>query len=388
MVSQLSEIGSLAHNECRYILGCLSGTSMDGVDVALFELNGSGRDTKFQFVFGNTYPYPKSVQQALSKLAFNPDTKISEILPLHWLVGEYIAEVVHKSKKIAFDMGVEIDCVASHGQTVFHLDGSNNKRGTLQIGEADVISTLTGLPVISDFRQKDIANKGSGAPLAMYIDELLFQSTEEARVLLNIGGIANITYLPQMNSGGASIAFDTGPGNTLMDAYCKLHQKGSFDVNGDFANSGKVNDTLLTELFTHPYFSKDIPKSTGQESFNLDYVNAILEKTTCQKTEFNSVMATLNMLTAKSISDGIKQVSNDPNTVIYVNGGGIYNETLLTTIRELTGLPVHSVKDLGISPNFKEALIFSVLANEFLAGNGCYCRRVGKNIQLGKLSLP
>lgn len=388
MASRLLDIANLANKKSRYILGCLSGTSMDGVDAALFELNGSGRNTTFRCIFGKTYSYPKILKKKLAELAYKPESKISEIIPLEWEVGVFFADVINDCKAAARSKGYEIDCVGSHGQTLFHLDGSNGNKGSLQIGEGDLVSTITGLPVVSDFRQKDIALGGTGAPLAPYVDELLFQNNEESRVLLNIGGIANITYLPKRYVYGASIAFDTGPGNTLMDAYCKLHNKGEFDKNGEYARSGKVNDELLSELLNHPYFSRGIPKSTGQESFNLAYLNESLEKTELQKLDFNSVMATLNMLTAKSIANGIKLVCNESDAVIYLNGGGIYNETLLENIRIQTGLVVNSVNELGINPDYKEALIFSVLANEFLAGKGFYSHRAGTDIQFGKLSLP
>lgn len=388
MASRLLDIANLANKKSRYILGCLSGTSMDGVDAALFELNGSGRNTTFRCIFGKTYSYPKILKKKLAELAYKPESKISEIIPLEWEVGVFFADVINDCKAAARSKGYEIDCVGSHGQTLFHLDGSNGNKGSLQIGEGDLVSTITELPVVSDFRQKDIALGGTGAPLAPYVDELLFQNNEESRVLLNIGGIANITYLPKKYVYGASIAFDTGPGNTLMDAYCKLHKKGDFDENGDYARSGKVNEQLLSILLAHPYFSRSIPKSTGQELFNLEYLNASLEKSDTRKNDFNSVMATLNKFTAKSIAESVKQVCSEPGAVIYVNGGGVHNETLIENIKNQTGMTVNSIQELGIDPDYKETLIFSVLTNEFLAGSGFYSHRSGRDIQFGKLSLP
>jgi len=388
MSLNIIRIADAAKKDCRYIIGCLSGTSMDGIDAALFEICGSGSATKFRLITGATYPYPEKIKRRLTDLAFKPETKISDILPLHWQIGEFIADVVNQVKNQAEQMGIQVDFVASHGQTIYHIGEGFENKGSLQIGEADAISTLTGLPVVSDFRQKDIADGGSGAPLACYVDELLFHSREESRIMLNIGGIANITYVPSVLSEKSVATSDTGPGNTLMDTYCKLHGRGDYDKNGDYARKGQVNEKLLSVLLSHPFFSLGIQKSTGQETFNIGYLNTCFENADVYNIDFYSVMATLNMFTARSISDAVLQVCADRSAVIYVNGGGYYNTKLLQNIRMLTKMSVKSIEMLGIKPELKEALLFSVLANEFVTGNGFKSNRGKRKVQFGKLSLP
>lgn len=385
----LQKLAFLAKAKSRTVIGCLSGTSMDGLDVMLSEVSGYGRDTHIRTQHAETVPFDPEMAAAIRNLAFKPVMNSTALSRLHSAFGRWIGNaVLGQLQKWGVQMA-DIDLIASHGQTVFHApDGKGGEHGTLQIGDGDQISLVTGIPVVSDFRQKQVAAGGEGAPLATYADWLLFGNDAQNRVLLNIGGISNFTYLPA-NGGFYDIRFgDTGPGNTLMDAWAENHFGIACDKDGAIAKSGNVLPELLAALKNHPWFALPFPKTTGPELFNLEYVENRLKPIPSKNIAPEDVMATLCRFTAETIYDALKQETGGNPISVYVSGGGASNPKLMEYLSELLGKPVRDSSNLGIHPGFKEAALFSVLANELIGGDG-FPRPDGKGLfNMGKLSLP
>jgi anhydro-N-acetylmuramic acid kinase len=311
--------------------------------------------------------------------------------------AEMINELL-KSWGVSHD---EVDCIASHGQTIYHLPArdQNERRekvnSTLQIGDGDHIAAHTGILTISDFRQKHTALGGEGAPLASLVDRLLFSDSSESRIMLNIGGIANLTLLPGSNATN-SIPFttDTGPGNTLIDNAVQAYFNRLFDENGEIAKKGSINRKLLNELLDDSWFDKSTQKSTGPEYFNLDWISDKADDIGSDTGLISpeDLVATVTELSARTISDSIKaHAENLSDTTVYVSGGGARNPVLINRIQEHLGdCQILNVSELGINADAKEAVIFAVLANEMLAGNGFeFETESGPRIgNLGKISFP
>jgi len=289
----------------------------------------------------------------------------------------------------------DIDCIAVHGQTIYHapvrLHQQNQfPNATLQIIEADHLAVKTGIITISDFRQKHIAVGGEGAPLVVYGDYLLCSNKNQNRILLNIGGIANFTYLPASLDANAVFATDTGPGNCLMD-YCiqKITSDYNYDPEGIYASQGVVDQKILEELYRHPFLDQDIPKSTGLEMFNGVWLEKILQELNCPLNfaNLNNILATLCYFTAKTIADIISK--NTPRqSTIYISGGGKHNQTLIKFLTDLlSDYDFQDINDLGISVDAKEAILFALLANESLYGEGIAIGKIPK-VCMGKISFP
>ena len=291
-----------------------------------------------------------------------------------------------------------IDAIASHGQTIYHAPKRLHQlphfgNGTLQIGDADHIATTTGIITLSDFRQKHIARGGEGAPLAVYGDYLLFSHQTENRIMLNIGGIANFTFLPSHNQGGNIICTDTGAGNTLMDAFTQTHfPPNTYDADAALAKQGAVNPSLLNTLLQHPFFHQSFPKSTGQETFNLSFLNQALDQANLPNLSPYDTLATLNFFTAHTITQAINTAIPSTNSLtIYVSGGGIHNPLLMQNLHALLPQAVFNpIHQLGIPPDAKEAILFAILANETLAAQSfSHYQEVGLlSVSLGKVSFP
>jgi anhydro-N-acetylmuramic acid kinase len=269
----------------------------------------------------------------------------------------------------------EVDLIASHGQTVYHAPQhlhQNPKFGnaTLQIGDGDHLAVATGIITISDFRQKNIAAGGEGAPLAVYGDYILFGRKGEDRILLNIGGIANFTFLPGSNED--ILCTDVGPGNTMMDAFMQQQFPGkSYDKDAAISKSGIVSEDLLLALKENDFFKHSFPKTTGPELFNLDYLQKAKLQSGTRQISVEDTMATLNRFSAESIVSAIKDCIKDKMAVkILGSGGGVHNPLLMQQIREqLPGCSFVNIESIGINPDAKEAILFAVLANETICGN-------------------
>ncbi len=339
-------------------IGLISGTSMDGIDSALVDFG----DASLDIVATREHEYPAPLRSRL--LTARDDASLartSDVPDLHRAVGECFRDA---ALAVLQDAGVEpssVIAIGSHGQTLRH-EPDAPKPYSLQIGDADLIATATGITTIADFRSADIALGGQGAPLTPAFHEWLFGRHEEARVVLNIGGIANITVL--FADSHATIGFDTGPGNTLLDAWCRVHRDEHFDRDGAWSASGVVDNALLERLRADPYFRAAAPKSTGFETFNLDWVQQAGTAATAPV----DVQATLCQLSADTIAAAIVATAPGAREVL-VCGGGVHNADLMQRLRRaLPGIAVTSTASAGLDPDWVEAAAFAWLAMRTING--------------------
>ena len=373
------------------IIGLMSGTSHDGVDAALVEiplnphLVEGGKNIK---LINHTHiPYRKQLRDEI-RMAFNGNTEL--ICRLNFKLGEVFAAAVLSLLKTAGLKPEDIDAVASHGQTIHHIPPSGKKPGsTLQIGEAAVIAEQTGILTISDFRTADMAAGGHGAPLVPMADYLLFKESGKVKAVLNIGGIANVTIVRDRIDD--TVAFDIGPGNSLIDEAMLLisKEKKSFDKNGAFARSGEIIPGLLKELISHPYFRKKLPKSTGRETFGTTMVRDILKK--YRKYKHQDIVSTLTHLTAITIYNAIIKFKPDE---LILTGGGVKNIFLADLINDKfrnNSLRISEISAYGIPPQAKEAISFAILGYLSLNrkhGNIPSVTGARHGVITGKITLP
>ncbi len=393
MNQNLGLLCQIAAKSDLYCLGLMSGTSMDGLDIAFCKFTGSGIDTEVDVLAFETMPFEESVKQEIRQIFAKETISFQQLCVLNPWIGNLHGELIlaflekHNINKSS------VDCIASHGQTVFHApkilhNNSKFPNATLQIGDGDHIAVKTGILTLSDFRQKHCAAGGEGAPLAVYGDYLLFTKQGETRILLNMGGISNYTYLPSNADPNLVFATDTGTGNTLIDAYVQHHFNVPFDKDAELALKGEVNSNLLKALKDNAFFSKDLPKTTGPELFNLSYLeNAQKLSGTLEISHFD-VLATLCRFTAETIVEAFP-TNLDKNTSIYTSGGGAHNPLIMKYLYEL--LPKYRFNDfkvLGVSGDAKEAVLFATLANETLKGGKTnFGTRQGvPSISMGKIS--
>lgn len=391
-VGKLCEI---AEKDSRLILGLMSGTSLDGLDMALCRISGSGPDTRLTLEEFTTVAYQEDLRREVQKVFSKPQVDFQLLCILNAHLGRLHARLILDTLAGWTVLPGQVDLVASHGQTVYHAPSPAHRQAgypnaTLQIGDGDHIAVQTGIITISDFRQKHIAAGGEGAPLAVYGDYLLFSHPSENRILLNLGGIANFTFLPGNRDPDGVFTTDIGPANTLMDAWCREYFGLPFDPDGNIGRKGQSNGLLLTRLLDDPFFRQPFPKSTGPELFNMDYLARAREETGTQDLPPEDVLATLAHLTAQSVADALlPSLPPGKNNAVYVSGGGANNPFLL----ELIGRRVPSLKPLsalGFPGDAKEAILFALLANETVAAprpalNG---RERLPAISLGKISFP
>jgi anhydro-N-acetylmuramic acid kinase len=336
-------------------IGLMSGTSMDGIDAAIVRFGNTGMD----LLATRSMPYPARLREQL--LAARQDAGLrtaAEVPELDRAVGECFRDAARAVLAAAGVDAARIAAIGSHGQTLRHEPGREDPF-TLQIGDPEVIVDGTGITTVADFRTADIALGGQGAPLAPAFHEWLFRRPGRTRVILNIGGIANITLLP--GDGAATTGFDTGPGNTLMDAWIRRHKAEPCDSDGAWAASGTVNHDLLARLLADPYFHAPAPKSTGFEYFNLDWLDGM----GAAPLDPADAQATLCELTARTIADAVASVAEE----VLVCGGGVHNAELMRRLRAaLGGIPVQSTAVAGLDPDWVEAAAFAWLAMRTLAG--------------------
>lgn len=381
------------------ILGLMSGTSFDGLDLALCRITGSGRDTSVDLLRFDTVSFEPSFKESLKSIFSRRDADLEMVCLLNNHVAIEHARIINET---LLKWGVkkeEVDLVASHGQTIYHapafLHGrSDYGNATLQIGDGDHLAVQTGIITISDFRQKHVAAGGEGAPLAVYGDYLVFSKKGENRIMLNIGGIANFTYLPGDLDAGKVFSTDVGPGNTMMDALIQANYPGEYyDKDAAVARKGNINQALLSTLKEDPFFSNPFPKTIGPELFNISYLKKAIAKAGTGDLSVEDQMATLNQFSADMIVEAIRRTVNmEESFTIYVSGGGMHNPLLMERIQEqLNGIPFQSTQALEINPDAKEAVLFALLANETVAGGAV---RLGENrkgipnVSMGKISFP
>lgn len=374
----------------------MSGTSLDGLDVAICHIAGFGEKTDCFLEYHTTIPYLPSFKKSIQKVFAKKKIDFSHLCQLNAFLGNWYAEQINlilSDQKIRPD---KIDLIASHGQTVQHIPHPTpfyNRPSTLQIGDADHLALKTGIITFSDFRQKNIAAGGEGAPLAVYGDKILYSSQTETRVLVNLGGIANFTFLPKNNTKNFEITTDTGPANTLIDQYCKKHLHISHDKGGAMALQGKVNTILLKECKLHPFFQKSVPKSTGQETFHLGWIEEIMKTNHLSFLPHEDILTTLSQLTVETLCEEITKVTKNNPFSVYVSGGGSHNKYIMSGITKyFMSNKVETIDVLGMPSEAKEAVIFAILANEalFKIHNPPKISAAPKSIEvsLGKISFP
>lgn len=374
----------------------MSGTSLDGLDVAICQMSGYGNNTNCSLEYHTTIPYSLSFKNSILKVFAKKRIDFSHLCQLNAFLGNWYGEQINIMLSELKLHSETIDLIASHGQTVQHIPYPTSfykKPSTFQIGDGDHIALKTGITTFSDFRQKNIAAGGEGAPLAIFGDKILYSSQDENRILVNLGGIANFTYLPKNIENNSEFTTDTGPANTLIDQYCKKHLNLSYDKEGLIANKGKVNSLLLKECKLHSFFAKPAPKSTGQETFYLGWVEEIIKKNHLFYLSHEDVLATLSQLTVETLCEEVKRVVKNQDISIYVSGGGSQNQYLMSgIIKYFFSNKVETIERLGIPSEAKEAVIFAVLANEslFKIHNPQFSQSLKKypDVSLGKISFP
>jgi anhydro-N-acetylmuramic acid kinase len=328
------------------VAGVMSGTSLDGIDVAVVEIVGR----RIRTVGFQSTPYPALVREAILA-ASDAVTRTAAISRLNFLLGELYAQAVLRAVR---RFG-PVELVGCHGQTIYHEGGTNS----LQIGEAAVIAERTGVPVVSNFRARDIAAGGQGAPLVPYVDYLLFRHRTRTRIALNIGGIANITVIPAGAAAERVVAFDTGPGNMVIDALAREMGK-PYDRSGKIAASGNVNVPLLDELLADPYYRRRPPKSAGREQYGAAF-GARLKKAGLPARD---LVATATVLTAATIALAVGKFADRPTDLI-VSGGGVHNPQIMAHLAGfLPDVAISTSTNHGIDADAKEAIAFAVLAHE------------------------
>jgi anhydro-N-acetylmuramic acid kinase len=347
----------------------MSGTSLDGIDVAIIDITGSGFKAKVNVLTSHSVPYPKNIREALVAVS-NANTHTGDISRLNFLLGELYVEALEETAERGGVPLESIKLIGCHGQTIFHEGQGSQYLGkkvasTFQIGESSVITERTGIDVISNFRERDMAAGGKGAPLIPYLDYMLIRHRGRGRVAVNIGGIANLTAIPPNTNTDRVIAFDTGPGNLVIDQLVSRITLGkqTFDRDGVIAATGEIDQKLLAKLLRDKYFRQRPPKTAGREQYGSEFVSKLLD------TELSSedLIATATALTAESIALGVRNFVLPEMRVdeIFVSGGGTHNPTLMRMLRKaMDTVPVMETTEVGLDVDAKEAIAFAVMAYE------------------------
>ncbi len=364
-------------------VGLMSGTSMDGIDAALISITGKSSDLRIKLLSWAVTPFPKGMMERI--------LSGGEICRLNFELGELFAEsAIRLCRKAGVSLS-KISVIGSHGQTIGHL----GKEGTLQIGEPSVIAERTGITTVADFRPRDVAAGGFGAPLAPYLHYRLFQSRTLNRAVHNIGGISNLTFIPKGASIDRVIGFDTGPGNMVIDGLVQDLYGGShpYDHGGKIASQGHVSLKLLHELLRHPFILKKPPKTSGREEFGVLFVQKMIREGKKLGLRKEDLVATATALTAVSIAENYRRFvfpKAVPEEIIF-GGGGIHNTVLMKMIRaELAGIKVSVFDDYGMPSDAAEAVCFALLAHETLQGRPTNLPSVTgarRKVVLGKIIL-
>jgi anhydro-N-acetylmuramic acid kinase len=368
-------------------IGMISGTSVDGIDVALVEIDGTAQGASIRTIGFETVPYPREVREELLGLYEDQGDAVARLCSLNFVVGQRFAGA---AVAMCERHGIEpaaLHVIGSHGQTVWHQPATDpalslSMPSTLQIGEPSVIAAETGAPVVADFRVADMAVGGQGAPLAPYLDWAVFGDLERNRCVQNIGGIGNVTWVPAGGDRDGVIAFDTGPGNILIDALVTLLTGGEqiFDRDGACAAQGQVDESMLHDLMDDPYLAQEPPKTTGRELYGMAQArqwvadrdlpsDALTGGDDAARQAACDLIATVTAFTAESIADAYRRFLPAMPDDVLVNGGGSRNPMLMRMLEErLGGIPVQATDVAGIDADAKEAIAFALMAHDSLAG--------------------
>ncbi|ERM16425.1 anhydro-N-acetylmuramic acid kinase AnmK [Brevibacillus laterosporus] len=353
-----------------YVIGLMSGTSLDGIDVALVDIQGTGYDSQVKLLDFMTLPFPQSVRDEIMDSLSLERSNVQVICSLNFKLGELFADAVEaicKQNQLDF---ANISVIGSHGQTIYHQPQSEGAyvASTLQIGEPAVIAYRTNTTVISNFRTMDMVAGGQGAPLVPYTELIMYREQEKSRLLQNIGGIGNVTVIPKAAQLQDVYAFDTGPGNMIIDELCRVLFDTAYDQDGKWAAQGVVDEALLAQYMSIEYMQLQPPKSTGRELFGKQFVEKIIRENTHLSPY--DLLATMTMFTACSIAYHYKNYIFPTLQVdeVIIGGGGSYNKTLLSMLQQQLGntCRVITQEDVGLSSEAKEAVAFALLAHETL----------------------
>ncbi len=346
-------------------IGIMSGTSLDGVDVVLVNIKGNFTSTKLDVIDFQTYQLPKQLKEKIKSQIHPDQTNIKVLTSINFEIAQmfskYVLKILEKNNLTSED----IEFIASHGQTIYHIPTKEEtlEPSTLQLGDGSVIANLTQIKTIFNFRTADMAAGGQGAPLVPYFDYIYFNASDLNRIMLNIGGIANITYLKKDGSINDIVAFDTGPGNMIINYFVeKLYDK-PYDDKGLIAKSGKIIEEMFNDLMDDDYIDLKPPKSTGREKYGNHFAKELLNK--YKNNNSNDLVRTVTEFTINTIAKNIKQLGINGSTEVIASGGGAYNKFILERLEEIfPNYKILTTNDFGISIDAKEAIAFAVLGNE------------------------
>lgn len=393
----MRQLARLTDKSRRTVCGVMSGTSLDGVDVAVVDIERTGDGLSLETRAFQSRQYPDELRQSLLRNSLDETASLEEITRLNFLLAHIYASTIAETLKGVNIDAAEVDLIGSHGQTVCHLPEPYGELppATLQIGDPSVLANLIGIPVVGDFRVADMALGGQGAPLVPYFDYLMFRDTVASRGSLNLGGIANITLLKAGCGPDEVTAFDTGPANMVIDILARRLLGKPFDENGATAATGKVHEPTLQLLLEDPYFKKAPPKSTGREDYGDDYADRLLDILMAEGISTPAdVLATATALTVRSIALAYEQLIKNECELdeLIVAGGGQRNDHLMNELQAaFPGVEVTTTSRYGIDPDAKEAICFAVLANETIDGIASNVPSVTgarRSAILGKICIP
>lgn len=363
-----NRIAELSRKTKMRVAGLMSGTSADGIDVAIIDIDKN----KVKVLAFDTFAYSAELRKSVLQQSLS----VADVCHLNFVLGEVFAESLIKlCKKSEISPG-SIDLVGSHGQTIYHNPkgrrfGNKIVRSTLQTGEPSVIAQRTGITTVADFRPRDMSAGGQGAPLVPFADYFLFRDKKKSRAIQNIGGIANVTYLPANCQPADIIAFDTGPGNMVIDGLISILSKGkqNYDKGGKLAGKGTVDKAILNDMLKHPFFKKHPPKSTGREEFGQQYCEELYRRVSKKHISNENIIATVTTFTAVSIAQAYRRFLPQMPDEIVLAGGGAHNATLVKMLRqELDGCKIMFSDDFGINCDAREAISFAILAFATIRG--------------------
>jgi len=384
-------------NSPKLIIGTLSGTSVDSIDIALIKISGYGINTKLDVINYSQYPFSGEIKSFILKCSSPELSNVSDICKLNFILGRLFADKINTFIRESGYSNSDIYCIGSHGQTIYHNPSDEkyfgySEKSTLQIGDPSVIANLTDIVTVGDFRCADVAVEGSGAPLVPYLDFILFNTKDKNKMLVNLGGIANITYLKADCKIDEVIAFDTGPGNMIIDSLARKLFNKEFDYNGEIASSGKLSQELFDYICSIDiYYKADIPKSTGREYYGDDFVNRIL--TFSEGIKENDILNTISEYTVFCIYSNYRQFidsKGSPDEILLSGGGASNNFFVNTFSKYFPESNIQIINESGITSDNKEAVLFAVLANETILGNYSNIKNATgakKNVISGKICL-